>query len=73
MATTSSTCPKYVAPDDPLFEADRRRDPRRASCPYLQRMYPTLADDDVLAFRVSRVRTRVRRAHARLLGAACRR
>ncbi len=47
--------PKYVAPDDPLFEAGD--DVIRASfLPYLQRMYPSLRDDDVLAFRVSRVR-----------------
>jgi protoporphyrinogen oxidase len=47
--------PKYVAPDDPLFEASD--DEVRASfLPYLQRMYPMLTDDDVLAFRVSRVR-----------------
>jgi len=47
--------PKYVAPEDPLFEASDE-DVRAAFLPYLQRMYPTLQDDDVLAFRVSRVR-----------------
>lgn len=47
--------PKYVAPDDPLLDADD--DAVRASfLPYLRRMYPDLRDDDVLAFKVSRVR-----------------
>ncbi len=47
--------PKYAPPDDPLFEASD--DEVRASfLPYLRRMYPDLRDDDVLAFRVSRVR-----------------
>jgi protoporphyrinogen oxidase len=47
--------PKYVAPDDPLLDADD--DAVRASfVPYLKRMYPDLRDDDVLAFKVSRVR-----------------
>ena len=47
--------PKYVAPDDALFEATD--DEVRASFwPYLAKMYPSLRDDDVLAFRVSRVR-----------------
>lgn len=47
--------PKYVAPDDPLFEAtdDEVRD---LFLPYLQRIHPELADEDVLAFRVSRSR-----------------
>jgi len=47
--------PKYVAPDDPLFDATDD-EVSAAFLPYLQRMYPTLQDDDVLAFRVSRVR-----------------
>jgi protoporphyrinogen oxidase len=47
--------PKYVPPDDPLFDASDD-DVRASFLPYLQRMYPTLQDDDVLAFRVSRVR-----------------
>ncbi len=47
--------PKYVAPDDPLFEASDD-EVRAAFLPYLQRMHPQLADDDVLAVRVSRAR-----------------
>ena len=47
--------PKYVAPEDPLLAAGDD-EIRAAFLPYLQRMYPTLRDDDVLAFRVSRVR-----------------
>jgi protoporphyrinogen oxidase len=47
--------PKYVAPDDPLF--DRSDDEIRASfLPYLRGMYPSLAEEDVLAFQVSKVR-----------------
>jgi protoporphyrinogen oxidase len=47
--------PKYVAPDDPLLDADD--DGVRAEfLPYLKRMYPTLSDDDIGAFQVSRVR-----------------
>jgi len=47
--------PKYVAADDPLFDADD--DTIRASfLPYLRTMYPDLTDDDVLSFQVSRVR-----------------
>ena len=47
--------PKYVPPDDPLFEVDD--DELRARfLPALRGMYPDLVDDDVLAFRVSRVR-----------------
>jgi protoporphyrinogen oxidase len=47
--------PKYVAPDDALFGASD--DEIRASfVPYLHQMYPELRDDDVLAFRVSKVR-----------------
>ena len=47
--------PKYVAPDDPLFDADDA-DVRELFWPFLRRMYPDLVDADVLAFRVSRVR-----------------
>jgi protoporphyrinogen oxidase len=47
--------PKYVAPDDPLLEASDD-EVRAAFWPYLQRMYPHLREDDVVAFQVSRVR-----------------
>jgi protoporphyrinogen oxidase len=48
--------PKYVAPDDPRLDSSDD-EVRAAFLPYLGRMYPELADDDdVLAFRVSRVR-----------------
>ncbi|MBL8778728.1 MAG: NAD(P)/FAD-dependent oxidoreductase [Acidimicrobiales bacterium] len=47
--------PKYVAPDDPLFEATDD-EVRAAFLPYLQRMHPDLRDEDVLAVRVSRAR-----------------
>ena len=47
--------PKYVPPDDPLFEADDD-EVRARFLPALRGMYPELVDDDVLAFRVSRVR-----------------
>jgi protoporphyrinogen oxidase len=47
--------PKYVAPDDPLLDASDD-DVRGAFLPYLRRMYPSLSDQDVLAFQVSRVR-----------------
>ena len=47
--------PKYVAPDDPLLDADDAT-VRETFLPYLRRMYPDLVDADVLAFRVSRVR-----------------
>ncbi len=47
--------PKYVAPDDPLFEATDD-EVRAAFLPYLQRMHPELRDEDVLAVRVSRAR-----------------
>ena len=47
--------PKYVAPDDPLLDADDA-DVRELFWPFLRRMYPDLIDADVLAFRVSRVR-----------------
>jgi protoporphyrinogen oxidase len=47
--------PKYVAPDDPLFDASD--DEIRASfLAFVKKMYRTFVDDDVLAFRVSRVR-----------------
>jgi protoporphyrinogen oxidase len=47
--------PKYVPPDDPAFE---RTDAelREAFTAALERMYPHFRRDDVLAFRVSRVR-----------------
>jgi len=47
--------PKYVPPDDPLFDASDE-DIRAAFLPALQAMYPELSGDDVLSFRVSRVR-----------------
>jgi protoporphyrinogen oxidase len=47
--------PKYVTPDDPLFEATDE-ELRAAWMPYLMAMHPDLAEDDVLAFQVSRVR-----------------
>lgn len=47
--------PKYVTPDDPLLGASDD-EVRGAFWPYLQRMYPHLTDDDVLAFQVSRVK-----------------
>ena len=47
--------PKYVAPDDPLLDTSDD-DVRAAFLPYLRRMYPSLSDQDVLAFQVSRVR-----------------
>lgn len=47
--------PKYVAPDDPLFdEPDHQIRERFVSA--LERMYPHFTRADVLAFRVSRVR-----------------
>lgn len=47
--------PKYVAPDDPLFdEPDAAIRDRFLGA--LERMYPHFRRDDVLAFRVSRVR-----------------
>jgi protoporphyrinogen oxidase len=47
--------PKYVNPDDPLF---RRTDDevRESFLAALEKMYPHFIRDDVLAFRVSRVR-----------------
>lgn len=47
--------PKYVTPDDPLFEATDEQ-LRAAFWPYLVQMYPHLREDDVLAFQVSRVK-----------------
>jgi protoporphyrinogen oxidase len=47
--------PKYVTPDDPLFEASDA-DIEATFMPYLTTMYPDVTDDDVLAFQVSRVR-----------------
>ncbi len=47
--------PKYVAPDDPLFEVSDE-ELRTQFLAALRRMYPHFRDDDVEAFRVSRVR-----------------
>lgn len=47
--------PRYVPPDHPLFEASDDEVRERFE-PALRRLYPDLADEDVLAFRVSRVR-----------------
>ncbi|HEY4632416.1 MAG TPA: NAD(P)/FAD-dependent oxidoreductase [Candidatus Limnocylindrales bacterium] len=47
--------PKYVDPDDPLLAASDD-EIRAAFWPYLVRMYPSLHEDDVLAFQVSRVK-----------------
>jgi protoporphyrinogen oxidase len=47
--------PKYLAPDDPFFTADDE-EVRARFMPALLRLYPYLVEDDVLAFRVSRVR-----------------
>jgi protoporphyrinogen oxidase len=47
--------PKYVAPDDPLFDATDD-EVRAAFLPYLQKVHPALSDRDVLAFQVSRAR-----------------
>lgn len=47
--------PKYVAPDDPLFEeSDESIQERFVSA--LEKMYPHFSRDDLLEFRVSRVR-----------------
>ncbi len=47
--------PKYVAPDDPLFEVpDDEIEARFVDA--LARIYPSFSRDDVLAFRVSRAR-----------------
>jgi protoporphyrinogen oxidase len=47
--------PKYVDPSDPLFEQTDEQI-RESFLTALERMYPHLTRDDVLAFRVSRVR-----------------
>lgn len=47
--------PKYLPPDDPFFNADDD-EVRARFLPALMRLYPDLVEDDVLAFRVSRVR-----------------
>jgi protoporphyrinogen oxidase len=47
--------PKYVAPDDPLFE-ESDASIRDRFIAALEKMYPHFTRDDVLAFRVSRVR-----------------
>jgi protoporphyrinogen oxidase len=47
--------PKYVTPDDPLFEQSDDAI-RERFLPALERMYPHFQRSDVLAFRVSRVR-----------------
>src|SRR4029450_3709910 len=47
--------PKCGAPAHPLLPASDD-DVRAAFLPYLRRMYPSLSDQDVLAFQVSRVR-----------------
>jgi protoporphyrinogen oxidase len=47
--------PKYVAPDDPLFDGDDR-DLEASFLDALDRMYPQFRRDDVLCFQVSRVR-----------------
>ncbi len=47
--------PKYVSPDDPLFdESDESIQERFVSS--LERMYPQFSRDDLVAFRLSRVR-----------------
>jgi protoporphyrinogen oxidase len=47
--------PKYVAPDDPLFERTDQ-EIQESFLSALERMYPHFRRDQVLAFRVSRVR-----------------
>ena len=47
--------PKYVAPDDPLFEVSDE-ELRTQFITALRRMYPDFSESDVEAFRVSRVR-----------------
>ncbi len=47
--------PKYVAPTDALFDTSDE-EIRASFLPALMRLHPQLTDDDVLAFRVSRVR-----------------
>lgn len=47
--------PKYVTPDDPAFDkSDAEIEEEFVSA--LDRMYPSFSRDDVLAFKVSRVR-----------------
>ena len=47
--------PKYVAPNDPLFEeSDESIQERFVSA--LEKMYPDFSRDDLVAFRISRVR-----------------
>ena len=47
--------PKYVSPDDPLFEVNDA-DLRTSFIAALKKMYPHFEESDVEAFRVSRVR-----------------
>ncbi len=47
--------PKYVAPDDPLFSASDA-EIETTFLAALRAVYPTVGPDDVIAFRVSRVR-----------------
>lgn len=47
--------PKYVAPDDPIFEVSDE-DLRESFVSALERMYPNFRRDDVVTFKVSRVR-----------------
>lgn len=47
--------PKYVAPDDPAF-ALTDEELKGQFLPALKRMYPAFEEDDVLCYRVSRVR-----------------
>lgn len=47
--------PKYVAPDDPAF-ALTDEELKGQFLPALRRMYPAFDEDDLLSFRVSRVR-----------------
>jgi len=47
--------PKYVAIDDPLFEASDA-EIQSSFFSALKKMHPTLTDDDLLTFKVSRVR-----------------
>ena len=47
--------PKYVAPDDPLFETSDE-EIKEKFLNAIARMYPKFESDDVLCFRVSRVR-----------------
>ncbi|MCE9533612.1 MAG: FAD-dependent oxidoreductase, partial [Planctomycetes bacterium] len=47
--------PKYVAPDDPIFEESDEAI-RHRFLAALHKMYPNLHADDLLAFQISRVR-----------------